>query len=546
MTVASTALNLCGLETMLHMTCANQTKAQLTETLQRAKNNGIRNILTLRGDPAPGEGWKTIENGFGYATDLVKHVRDTFGDYFGICVAGYPNGHPEAKSLESDLQHLKEKVDAGAEFIITQLFFDVETFFEFVRKCRAIGIKVPIIPGVLPIQGYSSLRNLVKLSNLQPPQYILDTIEPIKDDDEAIRRYGVHLATNMCRELLDRVDEFGNRMIQGVHFYTLNREVAVREILLQLGLWSEGPRSLPWKTSANERRSSEDVRPIFWSCRPKSYLLRTQEWDDFPNGRWGDSSSPAFGELTDYYLFHLQDTDDTARKEMWGRSCESIADIITVFTNYLSGKGNVQRLPWNEEPIAPETRTVLGPLIRLNERGVLTINSQPRVNGLRSDDPTHGWGGPRGYVYQKAYLEFFIASDRLPNLLRAIDAFPSVQYHAVNYSGTEDLRNLENETPTAVTWGVFPGKEIVQPTVVDPISFGVWKDEAFALWKTQWGSLYPPESPSRKFLSEVHDTFYLVNLVDNDFVAGNIYDVFDMLFELEDAAAVPTQVYATA
>ena len=149
----------------------------------------------------------------------MKHIREEFGDYFTICVAGkdvdllfyalisnnigYPHGHPECPDYYSDIMHLKEKVDAGADFIITQLFFETSTYLKFYRDCREVGITVPIIPGILPIQGYESLRHLTKLSKLEVPQTIRDVILPIKDNDVAVRNYGVDLAVKMCKELFD-------------------------------------------------------------------------------------------------------------------------------------------------------------------------------------------------------------------------------------------------------------------------------------------------------------------------------------------------------
>ena len=128
----------------------------------------------------------------------------------------------------------------------------------------------------------------------------------------------------------------------GLHFYTLNRELATMEILKGLGMWCESPhRTLPWKMSANHKRVTEDVRPIFWSTRPKSYIHRTQTWDEFPNGRWGKSSSPAFGELSDYYLFYLKSTvkPDKQRK-MWGEELTCEQDVFDVFTCYITSKTN--------------------------------------------------------------------------------------------------------------------------------------------------------------------------------------------------------------
>lgn len=158
---------------------------------------------------------------FKYAVDLVRFIKKEFGDYFGICVAGYPNGHPECVSFDKDLQYLKEKIDAGADFIISQLFFETETFINFVKRCREIGINCPIIPGVLPIQSYASIRHLMKLSKLRLPEKMYKTLEAMKDDDDAIREFGIKYATDMCRELLD------SKLTYGIHFYTLNREVCL-------------------------------------------------------------------------------------------------------------------------------------------------------------------------------------------------------------------------------------------------------------------------------------------------------------------------------
>ena len=182
------------------------------------------------------------------------------------------------------------------------------------------------------MQAYQSLRHIVKLSKLEVPQEILDAINPIKDNDEAIRNFGVDQATLLCKVLL------GSGQVHGLHFYTLNREVATIQILKRLGMWCEDPRrSLPWKTTANHNRCKEDVRPIFWNSRPDSYVFRTSEWDEFPNGRWGDSSAASFGSITDYYLFHLK---SKASKEellrMWGEKLDCVQEVWDVFHSYIS------------------------------------------------------------------------------------------------------------------------------------------------------------------------------------------------------------------
>ena len=388
-------------------------------------------------DPAVGTEWKYQENGFNYATDLVKFIKEVYGDYFVICVAGYPHGHPDCASYEEDLVHLKEKVDAGADFIITQLFFKPEKFIQYVRDCRKIGINCPIIPGILPIQSYDSLRHICKLSKLEVPDDIVKTLETIKDNDEAIRKYGIDQAVKLCKDLLD------SGVVNGLHFYTLNREVAVTEILRGLGLWIADPyhRDLPWKQSpvSCHQRKYEDVRPIFWSIRPKSYVCRTSDWDQFPNGRWGNSSAPSFGDLKDYHIFYTNKLNVKEYLNQWGHELNDEKDIWHVFDAFITGNPNkdghkVTLFPWCEEGLAPETNLLKEELSNLNKNGILTINSQPNVNGEPSSDPIIGWGSPDGYVYQKAYLEFFISSDYLKYLLTALDKYPRVMYHIINKS----------------------------------------------------------------------------------------------------------------
>ncbi|XP_051027749.1 methylenetetrahydrofolate reductase (NADPH) [Acomys russatus] len=545
MMIASTAVNYCGLETILHMTCCQQRQEDITGHLHRAKQLGLKNIMALRGDPV-GDHWEAAEGGFNCATDLVKHIRSEFGDYFDICVAGYPRGHPEAESFEDDLRHLKEKVSAGADFIITQLFFEASTFFSFVKACEEIGISCPILPGIFPIQGYTSLRQLVKLSKLEVPQKIKDVIEPIKDNDAAIRNYGIELAVSLCRELLD------SGLVPGLHFYTLNREVATMEVLKQLGMWTEDPRRpLPWAVSAHPKRREEDVRPIFWASRPKSYIYRTQGWDEFPNGRWGNSSSPAFGELKDYYLFYLK--SKSPREEllkMWGEELTSEESVFEVFEHYLSGEPNrhghrVTCLPWNDDPLAAETSLMKEELLRVNRLGILTINSQPNINGKPSSDPVVGWGPSGGYVFQKAYLEFFTSRETAEALLQVLRKYElRVNYHIVDVKG-ENITNAPELQPNAVTWGIFPGREIIQPTVVDPVSFMFWKDEAFALWIEQWGKLYEEESPSRMIIQYIHDNYFLVNLVDNEFMQDScLWQVVEDTFELLNRHTMKTETQA--
>jgi len=273
------------------------------------------------------------------------------------------------------------------------------------------------------------------------------------------------------------------------------------------------------------------VRPIFWANRPKSYLYRTSTWDEFPNGRWGDARSPAFGDLSDYHLCSFKTGKTEERLKIWGANPSTPRDIYDVFAKYIEGE--VPRLPWCETQLQLETIPMKNQLSRINGCGFLTINSQPRVNGEKSADSSVGWGEPGGYVYQKAYLEFFTSAANLERLekIAAAAEFAAISYTAVDVRGkTVTNQKFGEKGVNAVTWGCFPGKEIVQPTVVDSNVFvAVWKDEAFALWKSQWQSIYARNSPSWTLIQEIHDTFFLVNLVDNDFVHGDIWNFLERI-----------------
>lgn len=176
----------------------------------------------------------------------------------------------------------------------------------------------------------------MKLSKLEVPEEIINSIAPIKDNDEAIRKYGIDQAVAMCRSLLN------SGLVKGLHFYTLNREVAITEVLKQLGMWTEKvSRMLPWKQTANHARCEEDVRPIFWRSRPYSYVYRTSAWEEFPNGRWGDSRAAAFNDIKTYHLFYLK--SKSTKQEllsMWGEELNCEQDVWSVFYHYLSGEPN--------------------------------------------------------------------------------------------------------------------------------------------------------------------------------------------------------------
>lgn len=533
------------LDVLLHLTC-HLPREELKQVLHRARAAGIRNILALRGDPPIGaERWQPVPNGLNNAVDLIRLIREEHGDYFCIACAGYAEVHTEAwnhpelppsnEARQLDLARLKLKQDAGADFIITQFFFDVDVMLQWIRDCRAAGITVPILPGYLPIQNYSSFCKFTSWCKTRVPPQVAQDLARIQNDDAAVRRYGADLAVATCKRLLAAG-------VQSLHFYTMNLASTVTQVLDGLALVpTRSQRGLPWQStlrrtgsngsngnSTNGTSSSssshsptshhnggEQVRPIFWSNRQSSYIARTSAWDDFPNGRWGDRTSPAYGELSEYYLAFKRPKAN--RKSLWGTPTRA-EDVWRVFEQFVDGA--VKQLPWCEQALSLESAAIRENLKWINAHGFLTINSQPRVNGAPSADPSFGWGGPDGFVFQKAYVEFFVAPHLLQKLLEVVHEYPQLSFHALNARGDEH-RNTPAHSVTAVTWGVFPGQEIIQPTIVDSDSFEAWKDEAFELWKAQWASAYEKDAPvSYQVIQDIYDSYFLVNIVDNDYANG--------------------------
>ena len=198
------AQSVYGLETCMHLTCTDMPREKVDWALESAYKAGCTNILALRGDPPrEQEKWEATEGGFRYAKDLVKYIRDKYGNHFDIGVGGYPEGCDDQDDLELLMEHLKEKVDAGSTFIITQMFYDVENFLNWVKRCREKGINVPIIPGIMPIHTYASfLRRSTWTKSHIPPTW-MEALEPVKNDDTAVRNIGKKLVAEMCRRMLD-------------------------------------------------------------------------------------------------------------------------------------------------------------------------------------------------------------------------------------------------------------------------------------------------------------------------------------------------------
>ena len=215
-----------GLESMAHLTCVGASKADIDAVLDDIDARGIENVLALRGDPPQGDASFTPHpDGLAHADELVARIRSRWG--FSIGVAGYPEGHIESPSLEADLDHLKRKINAGADFIVTQLFFDNDAFFRFVERVRAAGIEAPVLPGIMPITNVGQIKRFTDLCGASIPQRLLDRIEPIAGDREAVIAAGIDYSTQQCRELLEQG-------AKGVHFYTLNLSRSTKTILENL------------------------------------------------------------------------------------------------------------------------------------------------------------------------------------------------------------------------------------------------------------------------------------------------------------------------
>ena len=228
------------LDPIPHLTCVRHDEGEIRSILERYSEAGISNILALRGDPpADAAHHDHHEDAYPFAVDLVRAIA-SFNDSrshpdprgFGIGVAGFPEGHPGTPNRLEELDHLRAKVDAGASYICTQLFFDNRDFYDFRSRCRLMGINVPILAGIMPITSVKGMKRMAELAlGARIPAPLLRAVMRTDGSDESVRRVGVHWATEQCRDLLDHD-------VDGIHFYTLNRSTATREVYRTLGVSS--------------------------------------------------------------------------------------------------------------------------------------------------------------------------------------------------------------------------------------------------------------------------------------------------------------------
>lgn len=581
-----------GLTTCLHLTCTNMRRKAVDEALGAARSLGVRNILALRGDAPREHEYRLVEEGveeqdekdsneeFTWAIDLVRYIRKSHGDYFCIGVAAYPEGHadesyPREQDPKHDLQYLVEKIKAGADFIMTQLFYDLNAYLKFEKVLRehesGVFADIPIIPGLMPIQSFDILKRTTKLSHAKLPIELLERLEDVKGDDEAVKQVGVDAVSEIV-EGIQRVKSNGPR---GFHFYTLNLEKAVGYIVERCRLIPPGrddldepddsfndvpalilngtnrviaiskpalDPSMPALTSRlssdssslqNHLRSSPSLLATIHGTGP---LSREATWDDYPNGRFGDARSPAFAPPLSYRPSTLPIPPHLAQT-LWGNPTTPSA-ITALFTAHLSGKSPTQ-LPWSDsQTLSPETALILPHLLALNSRrNWWTIASQPAVDGLPSSHGIHGWGPTGGFVFQKAFVEFFLLASDWHQILRpyleSVSVREQVSWYAADYGGGFDSSE-KSEAVHAVTWGMFPGKEIATATMVDEVNFRTWAEEAFGVW-AEWARCVGgvvnsggsggeggggSSGRARGFLEECMEGCWLVNVIGHEFREG--------------------------
>jgi len=215
------------IQSMAHLTCVGHTADEIGGILDDLWNSGIRNVLALRGDPPAGQSsFTATPGGFAYADQLVKYVRSRHD--FCVGVAGYPEGHPQCLNRTRDMEHLKAKVDNGAHFVVTQLFFDNQDFYRFRDQAHSMGIKVPLVAGIMPILNVGQIKRFISMCGAKIPHPLLTKLEGLESDPEAVYTAGVEYAIQQCKDLLANGCE-------GIHFYTLNKSKATVQICKALG-----------------------------------------------------------------------------------------------------------------------------------------------------------------------------------------------------------------------------------------------------------------------------------------------------------------------
>ncbi len=215
-----------GFEAAPHISGISSTREDIQQMLQVYQSHGIRRLVVLRGDLPSGE---VTASDFAHASDLVRYIRELTGDCFNIEVAAYPETHPEAKSALQDIQYFKQKIDAGANGAITQYFYNADAYFQFVEQCQAMGVHVPIVPGIMPIYNYTQLARFSSVCGAEIPRWLSLRLQDFSEDTASLRALGLEVVTALCQRLLD-----GGA--PGLHFYTLNQSALISQIIENLDI----------------------------------------------------------------------------------------------------------------------------------------------------------------------------------------------------------------------------------------------------------------------------------------------------------------------
>ena len=522
---------------------------------------------------------------------------------------------------------------------MTQLTYDLKAYakYEATLRSHPSGLfkSILVIPGLMPIQSYQILKRITNLAHARIPSEIMSRIEAVKSDDEAVKRIGVDVLSEIVEDIKALPHPPNSPRV--LHFYTLNLEKSVAFILERCNLIATTNDPSPLESSdsdtavtlsdtlsiAKPNGTSHDIPRL--SHRRKSSIINAQPhnrviletpspstsrshqgeqitssnssttheapergvgipasnpsrsnnllisegqgalgreatWDDHPNGRWGPSSSPAFGEI-DGYGPSLK-LGPLAARRLWGYP-KTKEDITNIFKRHILEE--LPCVPWSDETDASETstgalreetRTIRKELLTLiEEKGYWTLASQPAVNGAKSSSPIFGWGPPGdGFVFQKAFVEFFVSrlfweEDLKPRLQKYseeeiswLKTDASGDFESSTSSVTSVDKTSSKPTPgvsgvNAVTWGVFRGKEIVTPTIIEEQSFRAWGEEAYGIW-SEWRRVFPRGSEEEQFLERCRAELCLVNVVGQQYLGRQGGKLWEILGRSESANGV--------
>ncbi|OLY85658.1 Methylenetetrahydrofolate reductase 1 [Smittium mucronatum] len=504
-----------GMNTVMHLACTNMSKASINSTLKDAKNVGIQSILVLRGDEPSDvvDRWPVTEGSSGnfkYASDLVEYIKSIpeYSDYFTIGVAGFPEGYISEKTDQDqtsdqndELYWLSHKVNKGADFILSQVFYSTQKFMDWYKKCRDYGITVPIIPTLLPIQTFGSFKRIVNLTKISVPSSLEDRIDRVKNDDLLVKQIGIDYCCHQINQLIDECN------VPGIHFSTLNLENSIHAILSRTGLLK------PLNTNPSSNPSGATSQAV------SRIGDSSATWDEYPNSRWGDARSPAFFNESSYTQINKI---SSLQISQWGIP-KSLSHLNDLFSKYC--KDEISSLPWTSDNINSRNSDFgKEVLAMLPNFGIWPLASQRAIDGITSNDPELGWGPANGYVYQRSFIEFFATEAIASKILKLLENSTDYSYYLSKQDPITNEPHIisnavvsENIQSTALCWGVFPSSPVIQSALIDKLNFEYWSKEAIQLWRVWADQLGVVDNDSKKFVDSVADSIWLINIIGNDY-----------------------------